>query len=77
MQADTDGRKNAHHPVGPMVSALMRALSVSFRSSSIARLDGQINKKYQMSHIDGGGNGAEAEDEDSTKPQGGAKGRII
>lgn len=62
VQADTDGINGAHHPVGPMVSALIRALSVSLRSSSIARLDRDINTKYQSESCGSGGNGAEVED---------------
>lgn len=49
------GGDGAHHPVGPMVSALTRALSVSLRSSSIARLDGYIN----INHVSGGETGQE------------------
>ena len=56
----------AHHPAGPMVSALTRALSVSLRSSSIARLDGQ--NKNDVRKLAG------VVDDDGTKPQGGAKG---
>lgn len=40
-------KHSAHHPAGPMVSALTRALSVSFRSSSTARLTGQVKKKNE------------------------------
>ena len=43
-------KHSAHHPAGPMVSALTRALSVSLRSSSIARLDGQIQKNNTHTH---------------------------
>lgn len=46
VKADTDDRPDivqaagTHHPAGPMVSALTRALSVSLSSSSIACLGG-------------------------------------